>query len=138
MPCHSAMLQLTLVAAIGLTTVGCQSMAVAMDDPLAYDSGPAQPAGMNAYKKRKENTMRNKLYWVFLVASACGVFTIHDVPDTCAYHEGGGMGGGGGCVTQIVTGPYGSQLCTTCCNVSNPNDCTTFCYPVMGTQRPLK
>ena len=46
---HSASLRLAFIAAVGLATAGCQSMAVAMDDPLAYDPGATQPAGFNAY-----------------------------------------------------------------------------------------
>ena len=68
MTCHSTMLQLTLVAAIGLATVGCQSMAVAMDDPLAYDSGPAQPAGMNAYCS---SMARDAAAWGMLPSAWC-------------------------------------------------------------------
>ena len=68
MTCHSTMLQLTLVAAVGLATVGCQSMAVAMDDPLAYDSGPAQPAGMNAYCS---SMARDAAAWGTLPSALC-------------------------------------------------------------------
>jgi hypothetical protein len=49
MTCHSTTLQLTFVVAVGLVTIGCQSRAVAMDDPLAYDSSSTQPSGMDAY-----------------------------------------------------------------------------------------
>jgi len=37
------------VAILGLATAGCQSMAVAMDDSWAYDSGPAPNAVMNSH-----------------------------------------------------------------------------------------
>ena len=68
---HSPMLQLTLVAAVGLATIGCQSMAVAMDDPLAYDSGPAQPAGMNAYCS---SMARDAAAWGTLPSTLCAPY----------------------------------------------------------------
>lgn len=37
------------MAVIGMATMGCYSMAAAVDDPWAYDSGAAQPAGLSAY-----------------------------------------------------------------------------------------
>lgn len=72
MTCHSTMLQLTLVAAIGLATVGCQAMAIAMDDPLAYDySGSAQPAGMNAYCS---SMARDAVAWGTLPSAWCAPY----------------------------------------------------------------
>lgn len=89
--------------------------------------------------------MRNSyraLAWgvVFFVVVGVTVIWVGSVPsESCAFHEGsrrgGGLGSGGGCATQMVTGPNGPQLCTTCCNIYNPNDCTTFCNPVMGTSK---
>lgn len=36
------------MAVIGMATMGCYSMAAAVDDSWAYDSGAAQPAGLSA------------------------------------------------------------------------------------------
>ena len=45
--------------------------AVAMDDPLAYDSGPAQPAGMNAYCS---SMARDAAAWGTLPSALCAPY----------------------------------------------------------------
>jgi len=64
-----------------------------------------------------------------LLVFACAVV----IPQSGDCHHDGGSGmSPGGCTTQIWQGPGGTQLCTTCCNVRNPNDCTTWCTPWGG------
>jgi hypothetical protein len=65
---HLTVLQLTLVAAIGLAAIGCQSTAIAMDDPLAYDPNSVQPAGMNAYCS---SMARDAAVWGTLPSALC-------------------------------------------------------------------
>jgi hypothetical protein len=67
MACQSTLLQFTFAAAIGLTTIGCQSTAVAMDDPLAYDSN-STPAAMNAHCS---SMARDAAVWGTLPSTLC-------------------------------------------------------------------
>jgi len=68
---QSTTLQLVLIAALGLATVGCQSTAIAMDDPLAYDSGVAQPASLNAYCS---TTARDAVIWGTIPSAWCAPY----------------------------------------------------------------
>lgn len=68
---HFITLQLALVAAIGLAVGGCQSTAVAMDDPLADGSDATTPASLNAYC----STMaRDTAVWGTLPSAWCAPY----------------------------------------------------------------
>lgn len=60
---HPTLLELAFVAAAGLAAGGCQSMAIAMDDPLAYDPDTAQYASFNPYcsTMARDATVRGRL-----------------------------------------------------------------------------
>ncbi len=68
---QTTVLQFTFVAAAGLAASGCQSMAVAMDDPLAYDSAVAQPASLNAYCS---TAARDAAVWGTLPSAWCAPY----------------------------------------------------------------
>jgi hypothetical protein len=65
---HSATRTLALVLSVGFATVGCRSMAVAMDDPPAYDSN--QPAvSVPSYNCAAQ--MRDAVVWGTLPSAFC-------------------------------------------------------------------
>ena len=68
MPYHFTAFQLALAAVVGLTATGCQSTAVAMDDPWAYEAGAAQPASLNAYCS---TAARDAVVWGTLPSAWC-------------------------------------------------------------------
>jgi hypothetical protein len=68
---HSTALLLALVAAIGLTAAGCQSTAIAMDDPWAYNSATATPASLNAHCS---TSARDAVVWGTLPSAWCAPY----------------------------------------------------------------
>jgi hypothetical protein len=68
----SVMPQLALIAMVGMAAAGCQSLAIAMDDPAAYDSaGAAQPASLNAYCA---SAARDAALWGTLPSAWCAPY----------------------------------------------------------------
>jgi len=71
MPCHFTALQLVFVATVGLTAAGCQSTAVALDDPWAYDSSAATTASLNAHCSA---VARDAVIWGTLPSAWCAPY----------------------------------------------------------------